>query len=175
MEKAFHNIKLNTGVTQSDVFVEKYLSREQTYGELLGSISEKEPRLEKERRLNEELKQRERDLLELRETLQPVQKSNNPEINRYEKEVNQLNSKLVSFERQREAFYQWGVKFLKRYDNLTDASKKRSNLNYYEFYPRSDLVTIYRKIAAIISKNLDEVAPKVRRRLCRNKWCTQFS
>lgn len=41
VEKAFHNIKLNTGVSQSDQFVEKYLTREQTYGELLNSISEK--------------------------------------------------------------------------------------------------------------------------------------
>ena len=34
-------------------------------------------------------------------------------------------------------------------------------MNYYEFYPRKDIVTIYRKVAAIISKNLDEIAPKV--------------
>jgi hypothetical protein len=32
VEKAFHNIKLNTGVSQCDLFVEKYLTREQTYG-----------------------------------------------------------------------------------------------------------------------------------------------
>lgn len=93
--------------------------------------------------------------------MQPAQKSSNPELNRTAKEVEQLNGKLVNFERQREAFYQWAVKFLKRYDNLTDTSKKRNSMNYYEFYPRSDLVTIYKKIAAIINKNLDEVAPKV--------------
>ena len=32
VEKAFHHVKLNTGVSQCDVFVEKFLSREQTYG-----------------------------------------------------------------------------------------------------------------------------------------------
>jgi hypothetical protein len=50
---------------------------------------------------------------------------------------------------------------LKRYDSLTDTTKKRNHMNYYEFYPRSDLVTIYKKIVAIINKNLDEIAPKV--------------
>jgi hypothetical protein len=47
IEKAFHNIKLHTGVTHCDVFVEKFLNREQDYGELLNSISEKEPKLQK--------------------------------------------------------------------------------------------------------------------------------
>lgn len=47
IEKAFHNIKLHTGITHCDVFVEKFLNREQDYGELLNSISDKEPKLEK--------------------------------------------------------------------------------------------------------------------------------
>lgn len=35
-------------------------------------------------------------------------------------------------------------------------------MNYYEFYPRTDIVTLYRKVATIITKNLDDIAPKVR-------------
>lgn len=57
IEKTFQRIKLATGISQADVFVEKYLMREQTYGELLNSISEKEPLLEKQQSLNEKLKE----------------------------------------------------------------------------------------------------------------------
>lgn len=77
------------------------------------------------------------------------------------KELEHLEHKQVSFERQQEAFYQWAVKFLKKYDNLTDTSKKRNQMNYYEFYPRTDMVSLYKKVANIINKNLEEIAPKV--------------
>lgn len=41
IEKSFQAIKVNTGVGQAEELVEKYLTREETYGSLLNSISDK--------------------------------------------------------------------------------------------------------------------------------------
>jgi hypothetical protein len=69
----------------------------------------------------------------------------NSEIKRKEKELEQLSRKMISFERQREAFYQWAIKFVKKHDALTGEAIK-NKLNYYDVYPRNQIEVLYRKV-----------------------------
>ena len=182
VEKTFQTIKLNTGVGQADVLVEKYLLREQTYGSLLASIAEKEPLLEKAQAWNEELKGELRELSEQETAEGSLSKKHlaNDEISRKEKALEQLATKTILYERQREAFYQWAIKFLKKHDSLLGESQ-RTKLNYFEVYPRSHMETLYRKVEAIIQDSLEEAGRNVpcvplSRRACRrSSWRTGWA
>ena len=52
---------------------------------------------------------------------------------------------MISFERQKEAFYQWAIKFVKKYDTITSDGIK-NKLNYFEIYPRNQLEVLYQKV-----------------------------
>ena len=45
VEVAFKNIKTSTGVNSAEALVQKFLNKEDTYGELLGQIAHNEKRM----------------------------------------------------------------------------------------------------------------------------------
>jgi hypothetical protein len=58
IDEAFKSIKTATGVTDVQEMVQKFLTREQTYSQLLVSISESEAKIDLLKRENENLRQR---------------------------------------------------------------------------------------------------------------------
>ena len=56
VEEAFQNIRTATGCTDVQDIVQKFLTREHTYSQLLNAVTENESRLDVARRLNEQKK-----------------------------------------------------------------------------------------------------------------------
>ena len=50
VESAFKTIKIATGVNDTETLVQKFLSKETAYGDLLGKIAENEKRIEELKR-----------------------------------------------------------------------------------------------------------------------------
>lgn len=92
IDEAFKAIKTATGVTDVQEMVRKFLTREQTYSQLLMNVSESERHIDKLKKDNEELRGRlhelkidagesgtgngmmDEEIMELNQTLQSVQK-----------------------------------------------------------------------------------------------------
>lgn len=62
IDEAFKAIKTATGVTDVQEMVRKFLTREQTYSQLLMAVSESERKIDKLKKDNEELRSRLHDL-----------------------------------------------------------------------------------------------------------------
>ena len=62
IDDAFKAIKTATGVTDVQDMVRKFLTREQTYSQLLMAVSESERKIDKLKKDNEELRSRLHDL-----------------------------------------------------------------------------------------------------------------
>lgn len=58
IDEAFKSIKTATGVTDVQEMVRKFLTREQTYSQLLMAVSESERKIDKLKKDNEELRGR---------------------------------------------------------------------------------------------------------------------
>eukprot|EP00344_Euplotes_crassus_P004342 CAMPEP_0197000856 /NCGR_PEP_ID=MMETSP1380-20130617/5697_1 /TAXON_ID=5936 /ORGANISM="Euplotes crassus, Strain CT5" /LENGTH=532 /DNA_ID=CAMNT_0042418309 /DNA_START=9 /DNA_END=1607 /DNA_ORIENTATION=- len=152
IDEAFKAIKTATGVTDVQKLVEKFLTREQTYSELLVAVADSESRIDKLRRENEVLRSR---LNELKIGAEEVEggHSESEEIVALKKELDEvqreeaiMKEKYYNVEIVQDLIDNWARKIIGKVDD--EATEDRVN--------NMDLVEIFQKLSGIVVQNLED-------------------
>ncbi|KRX07085.1 hypothetical protein PPERSA_05249 [Pseudocohnilembus persalinus] len=134
IEKTFQNIKQSTGVSDAQQIVEKFLTREQIYGELLASISEQEKKIEN-------LEQTRDKQSKLLETLQQdnIDMDLNLKLKQPEEGKTNLNKKLEEVQEEvklvdlyKEKLYYWCISTLIQIQKIHNQNEKNKHQQEYE-------------------------------------------
>ena len=162
IDDAFKSIKTATGVTDVQEMVRKFLTREQTYSQLLMNVSESERSIDKLKRDNEELRGRlhelkidagengsgngmmDEEIMELNQTLQNVQKDYSLLQEKFKK-INIVNDQVSS----------WSKKVYSKFSTLiqgTDGTVK----------PGTDIVQIFKGMNTVVISELDKIMERAR-------------
>lgn len=162
IDDAFKSIKTATGVTDVQEMVRKFLTREQTYSQLLMNVSESERSIDKLKRDNEELRGRlhelkidagengsgngmmDEEIMDLNQTLQNVQKDYSLLQEKFKK-INIVNDQVSS----------WSKKVYSKFSTLiqgTDGTVK----------PGTDIVQIFKGMNTVVISELDKIMERAR-------------
>lgn len=115
-ELAFHQIKQATSIKTAGDFIDKFMNRQETYGMLLESINEKEQRLEEIKQEREDLQKSYGNTVQKSDEIIEMMKSAEPkQVTDIQKQLEQINEKLLTLHKQKQAIYQWSTKFLTSY------------------------------------------------------------
>ena len=164
IDEAFKAIKTATGVTDVQEMVRKFLTREQTYSQLLMNVSESERSIDKLKKDNEELRGRlhelkidagesgagsgaggiqDEEIIELNQTLANVQKDYSLLQEKFKK-INIVNDQVSS----------WAKKVYSKFSTLIpNAAGQASG-------PTTDIVSIFKGMNTVVVKELDKILEK---------------
>ena len=152
IDEAFKAIKTATGVTDIQELVHKFLTREQTYSELLVAVADSESRIDKLRRENEVLRSR---LNELKIGAEDIEggHSESEEIISLKKELDEIQreeavkkEKYYNVEIVQDLIDNWARKIIVKIDE--DVSEDKAQ--------ELDIVEIFGKLSEIVVANLEE-------------------
>jgi len=152
IDEAFKSIKTATGVTDIQAFVSKFLTREQTYSELLVEVASSEGRIDKLRRENEVLRIR---LNELKIGTEGEEGSHpeSEEIMTLRRELEEVRreeaikkDKYYNVEIVQDLIENWAKKIVVKIDE--DVTEENAQ--------ELDIVDIFSKLSGIVVSNLEE-------------------
>ena len=162
IDEAFKAIKTATGVTDVQEMVRKFLTREQTYTQLLMNVSESERSIDKLKKDNEELRGRlhelkidagengaagagfqDEEIIELNATLANVQKDYSLLQEKFKK-INIVNDQVSS----------WSKKVFGKFSTLIEGAQQ------HQVGPATDIVQIFKGMNLVVVKELDKILEK---------------
>ena len=94
VEDAFQTIRAATGMTDIHSIVQKFLTREQIYSQLLVNVAESERKIDSLKKENEELMGELHDLMIDKDGVKVEDKKANPEIERLSTEISELSKEV---------------------------------------------------------------------------------
>ena len=94
VEDAFQTIRAATGMTDIHSIVQKFLTREQTYSQLLVNVVESERKIDSLKKENEELMKELHDVMIDRDGVRGEGKKQFPEVEKLTKQLTELNKEL---------------------------------------------------------------------------------
>jgi hypothetical protein len=162
IDDAFKSIKTATGVTDVQEMVRKFLTREQTYSQLLMNVSESERSIDKLKKDNEELRGRlhelkidagengsgngmmDEEIIELNQTLANVQKDYSLLQEKFKK-INIVNDQVSS----------WSKKVYSKFSTLIQGSDGTVK-------PGTDIVQIFKGMNTVVVGELDKIMERAR-------------
>ena len=162
IDDAFKAIKTATGVTDVQEMVRKFLTREQTYSQLLMNVSESERSIDKLKKDNEELRARlhelkidagengsgngmtDEEIVELNQTLSNVQKDYSLLQEKFKK-INIVNDQVSS----------WSKKVYSKFSTLIQGSDGSVK-------PGTDIVQIFKAMNTVVISELDKIMERAR-------------
>ena len=152
IDEAFKTIKTATGVTDIQELVHKFLTREQTYSELLVAVADSESRIDKLRRENEVLRSRLNELKIGAEDLAAAP-AETEEIVSLKKELEEVlredavnREKYYNVEIVQDLIDNWARKIIVKVDDEVSEDKAQE----------MDIVDIFNKLSEIVVTNLEE-------------------
>lgn len=161
IDEAFKAIKTATGVTDVQEMVRKFLTREQTYSQLLMNVSESERSIDKLKKDNEELRGRlhelkidagengagagfqDEEIIELNNNLANVQKDYSLLQEKFKK-INIVNDQVSS----------WAKKVYVKFSTLIEGAHAQP------IGPTTDIVEIFKGMNTVVVKELDKILEK---------------
>lgn len=153
-EIAFQKVKQATSIKNANEFIDKFLGREETYGLLLESISEKENRLEEIKQERDQLEKNYSDTVYKSEEIMEVLKSvENKQVTNIEKELQEVKEKLLLIQRQTQAMYHWSVKFLASYHD-----KRRNEIQ--KKFPKGSEKQLMLEVLSVMKAFINELSSK---------------
>ena len=156
IDDAFKSIKTATGVTDVQEMVRKFLTREQTYSQLLMNVSESERHIDKLKKDNEELRGRlhelkidageqngggmmDEEIIELNSTLSNVQKDYTLQQEKFKK-INIVNDQISN----------WAKKVFNKFSTLIGGQESQAT-------PSTDIVQIFKGMNTVVISELDKI------------------
>lgn len=166
IDEAFKAIKTATGVTDVQEMVRKFLTREQTYSQLLMNVSESERHIDKLKKDNEELRGRlhelkidagesgasagtggmmmDEEIIELNNSLSTVQKDYSLLQEKFKK-INIVNDQVSG----------WAKKCFAKFSTLIGAGAAGEQIS-----AQSDMVTLFRGMNKVVTGELEKIIEK---------------
>lgn len=164
VEQAYQSIKTKTGVWQAEEIVEKFINRDETYGNLLYSIAEAEKKIAAYKRKNEYLRTKDSQLKDAMNELERPSKKTEFDLSKEIKAVAKNSRANINAGVMKERLYKFGVEQLKRLDVLED----RSPEEYRELYSKDQVVALYDALAARLAQlDTSVIQDEVYDRRCR--------
>lgn len=152
IDDAFKAIKTATGVTDIQELVHKFLTREQTYSELLVAVAESESRIDKLRRENEVLRARLNELKIGAEDIADAPQESE-EIKQLKREYEEIKreetlkkEKYYNVEIVQDLIENWARKIIVKIDEDVSDDKAHD----------MDIVEIFNRLSTIVVGNLEE-------------------
>ncbi|KAL4456282.1 hypothetical protein ABPG74_014243 [Tetrahymena malaccensis] len=160
VESAFQKIKTATGVSESEEIITKFLSREQTYGELLATIAESETKIDNLKKKNEQYNQKLADLKQELVALEMQQKKGKQGFKEQEliKKLDAMDEKVQRSILMKQKLYQWCIRILTKHEqvNRPKGFNQSKRTNFYEQYPRNQIEQLFNKVCTIFHAELDK-------------------
>ncbi|KAL4510478.1 hypothetical protein ABPG72_004632 [Tetrahymena utriculariae] len=176
VEESFQKIKTATGQTEMKNIVSKFITREQTYGELLGQIANHEKKIDYIKKRNEGL---ENELVQLKQDLvsmeqQIVQKKNKGgnKHHEYLKQIDNMDERRKLAELMKEKLHQFCIRILTKFDkvmnefvlfyikSLINFKIKKVNKTqpkkYSEEYGKQQIKQAFQQVYTVVMQELKE-------------------
>jgi len=154
VEDAFQTIRAATGMTDIHSIVQKFLTREQTYSQLLVNVAESERKIDSLKKENEELMGELHDVMIDKDGVQAEGKKQFPEVERLStetteltKEVEECKERSQKVEIITDQIYGWTQKVIQKMieqfpeariniQNFTDLEKMKSSNNLIDLFEK---------------------------------------
>ncbi|CAD8062860.1 unnamed protein product [Paramecium sonneborni] len=160
VEEAFQEIKTATGIQEAQEVVQKFLTKESTYGQLLGTIAESEKKIDHLKRKNENLKnklQQLKDEVQVMEmTAKPTKKGVDSE---FYKQFYNIDEKAKKAEIMKQKLYTWSIKMLTQMEK-SQFIQTDHRTNFHTIYPRGKDIELFEHLQKIIVEDLDSSKPE---------------
>ncbi|CAD8149400.1 unnamed protein product [Paramecium pentaurelia] len=160
VEGAFQEIKTATGIQEAQDIVQKFLTKESTYGSLLGTIAESEKKIDHLKRKNENLKNK---LQSLKDEVQVMEMSAKPSKkgvdSEFYKQFYNVDEKAKKAEIMKQKLYTWSIKMLSKLEK-SKFSQQDDRTNLHILYPRGKDVELFEYLQKIIIEDIDSSKPE---------------
>ena len=139
VEDSYQRIKMQSGVMQAEDIVRKFMMRDESYGNLLASISEAERRITLLKKDNDDLRLKEQKLIEFSAELDKPARKNIINLDTEYKKISKATQLNLKSEQVCEELYSFALSTIRKIDVLearkpVDNSKKFSKSQLRELY-----------------------------------------
>ncbi|CAD8128258.1 unnamed protein product [Paramecium sonneborni] len=160
VETAFQEIKTATGISEAQEIVQKFLTKEATYGQLLGTIAESEKKIDHLKRKKENLKNK---LQQLKDEVQIMEMSGKPSKKGIDSEIYKqfysIDDRAKKAEIMKQKLYNWSIKMLGKLEK-SSMQILDERINYYHIYPRGKDVELFEQLYKIILEDIEKSRPE---------------
>ncbi|CAK75637.1 unnamed protein product (macronuclear) [Paramecium tetraurelia] len=160
VEGAFQEIKTATGIQEAQEIVQKFLTKESTYGSLLGTIAGSEQKIDKLKQTNEDLKTK---LQQLKDEVQDMEMNAKPSKkgvdSEFYKQFYSVDEKAKKAEIMKQKLYTWSIKMLSKLEK-SKLSYEDDRINLHTIYPRGKDVELFQHLQKIITEDIDSTQPE---------------
>ncbi|CAD8050457.1 unnamed protein product [Paramecium primaurelia] len=160
VETAFQEIKTATGISEAQEIVQKFLTKEATYGQLLGTIAENEKKIEHLKRKKENLKNK---FQQLKDEVQIMEMSAKPSKKGVDSEIYKqfysIDDRAKKAEIMKQKLYAWSIKMLGKIEKAS-MQFLDERTNYYHIYPRGKEVELFEQLQKLIFQDIEQARPE---------------
>ena len=158
IEECYQRIKTQSGVVHAEDIVKKFMLRDESYGNLLASISEAERRIAALKRENEELNERERRAEEVAVDLDKPMKRNSISLEEDYKRVAKMTQMTLKSERAEEELWRFAIGSLKK----IDAAEGRRSIDHSKAFSKKNLREVYEFLnQRVKALNIEDIRAEV--------------
>ena len=158
IEESYQRIKTQSGVVHAEDIVRKFMLRDESYGNLLASISEAERRIAALKRENEELNERERRAEEVAVDLDKPMKRNSISLEEDYKRVAKMTQMTLKSERAEEELWRFAIGSLKK----IDAAEGRRSIDNSKAFSKKNLREVYEFLnQRVKALNIEDIRAEV--------------
>ncbi|CAD8057422.1 unnamed protein product [Paramecium primaurelia] len=160
VETAFQEIKTATGISEAQEIVQKFLTKEATYGQLLGTIAENEKKIDHLKRKKENLRNK---FQQLKDEVQIMEMSAKPSKKGIDSEIYKqfysIDDRAKKAEIMKQKLYAWSIKMLGKIEKAS-MQFLDERTNYYHIYPRGKDVEVFEQLQKLIFDDIEQAKPE---------------
>ncbi|KAL4463854.1 hypothetical protein ABPG74_005791 [Tetrahymena malaccensis] len=156
VEESFQKIKTATGQTEMKNIVSKFITREQTYGELLGQIANHEKKIDYIKKRNEglenELVKLKQDLVSMEQQIAQKKNKGGNKHHEYLKQIDNMDERRKLAELMKEKLHQFCIRILTKFDKVNRTQPRK----YSEEFGKQQIKQAFQQVHKVVMQELKE-------------------